>query len=151
VRHAQRAFVAVRDINPVAIGPALTKEPDITYRFALVWENNGSTETRELELGNRLVLGGPLPGPGNPKWSADKTPAGAKRVLLPKATTEYGFVTLDGVNWNATRDGQSNFFLFGFAKYRDIFDGKHLTLACFHLIARPGVDYTKEGAHGAGG
>jgi len=152
-RQSQRAFVAVRDISVDPLGPLqlpsiMTDDGpgQMIYSITMAWENNGSTETKDLEIGNTLIINGH---PGVPVWPI-KDRAGQKRVLLPKASTQASKLTTGGSDLNNVRDGRTFIFIFGFAKYRDAFGAKHLTLACFEIGAAP-IDYTKEGAKGAGG
>ena len=98
----------------------------------------GTTETRDLEIGHALVMSGEH---HTPKWQLKAD--GFKWVLLPKAILEQGNLTIGGSDLNAVRDGAMSLFIFGFAKYRDAFDNKHLTLACYRLIASP-LDYTRK-------
>jgi hypothetical protein len=138
-RQAQRAFVAVREISVVPIGPSVIGPNDIEYHISMFWENSGTTETHEFEYSGTLTQGfGPVP-----TWPTNV--AYHKGVLLPKAAIEKGDISISGTDLNRVRDGQSFFYIFGFAKYRDAFRAKHLTLACFKLRGYP-VDYTKEGA-----
>jgi hypothetical protein len=134
-RKAQRAFVAVREISVIALGPARLPAsiqawgPDISYRIAVNWENSGSTETRELEIQSAMTIGS-----GNtPQWVND----GPKfqRVLLPKATLEQGDLSTIGSDLNQVRDLLQSIFIFGAARYKDVFGGKHITLACYQLRA----------------
>jgi hypothetical protein len=136
-RKAQRAFVAIRGISVTPLGPPASQE--IAYRIAMIWENSGTTETHDLEIGDGWLIN-PLP-----RWPF--TTSGRKRVLLPKAILEEGDLTVGGPELNAIHDGRTIISLFGFAKYRDTFGSKHITLACLKL-GTANVDYTKEGAKG---
>jgi hypothetical protein len=70
--------------------------------------------------------------------------------LLPKSATEQFAVQLGGMELNSIRDGKIKMFIFGWATYKDAFESRHLTMACYQLTASY-VDYLKQGAMGAGG
>ncbi|SEN84918.1 hypothetical protein [Bradyrhizobium sp. OK095] len=146
-RASQRAFVAVRDITFFAVGPTISGS-DIAYKIGTLWENSGNTETHDLQIGGTLlqvpVGSHPIP----PLWS----PSGdsSSYVLLPKATLPNFSLQIPGVEINKIRNGNLWIYIFGFAKYTDAFQKRHLTLGCFRLYASQ-VDYTKAGATGVGG
>jgi hypothetical protein len=59
-RKAQRAFVAIRGIYVTPNGEVTTGEDsrsDISYRMDAIWENSGSTETRDLAISTSIALG----------------------------------------------------------------------------------------------
>ena len=88
-----------------------------------------------------------MAGPIVPKWPSA---AGSNFIMLPKATLPNFIMSTSGADLNRVRDGKSIFYIFGFARYRDAFGKRHLTLACSRVYASR-VDYTKPGATGVGG
>jgi hypothetical protein len=138
-RAAQRAFVAVRQI---VVDPLISPDQTPIYKFSFGWENSGSTETVDLVTGSRFAIA--------PNISLPKFENGRKRVLLPKGMFEEFAVQLGGSEINAIRDGKIRVFILGWATYADVFDLKHVTLACYQLTASD-VDYLKPGGGGAGG
>jgi hypothetical protein len=135
-REGERAFVAVRDFEIKAIGPAPNRPNDIVRGIKIIWENSGSTRTKHLRLGQTLII----PAPQAITWPPDITAQG--NVLLPK---QVGRTTLnlqiDGISLNSLGKGHGAILIFGIAKYEDAFDTRHLTLACNTVRPRSEIDY----------
>lgn len=126
-RTAQRAFVFLREIH--VDPPKRMSKPagDVSYSMRAVWENTGGTETQDLVVNSFIAVSSEYEWP---KTSADQ---GKARSLPPHQFTEIGAMGLAGHHLNGARNSNDIVAIYGFAKYRDAFKNKHLTLACLKL------------------
>ena len=136
-REGQRAFVSTGDIEiKVVDHPKIPNAPlNIVRSVRISWENSGSTHTKNLRLGQALIIE-----PKTITWPQDFV--AKANVLLPKQISR---TTLDlPIPGNALNDiakVQGLIVFFGLAKYEDIFDTRHITLTCNIVRPRPEIDY----------
>lgn len=113
----QRAFVFPKDPSAGALRDA---KGNITLlSFRIVWENSGSTSTKDLTVNiNSNTFDAPPEGdmfPDNP--SRLDTPL----VIGPKAIIYSDPAVIQGEELKAVRDGKKLLFVWGRARYKDLF------------------------------
>jgi len=113
---------------------------DMAFDIVPRWENNGNSETVGMTMHlNRLITKGGLPdefsfGDVNPRIEV-------AAFLGVKAISDTSFTPIARScieQFNKHQDGVTNFYLWGWAKYWDIFadtirDGPHLTRFCWSI------------------
>jgi hypothetical protein len=124
----QRAFVFVKKTDIFADKDGSTGQV-IAWRFRPTWENSGTTPTRQLELYGgaiwqpaELDKGYAFPG------QIDSVPL----VLGPKAIIWAKDISIPVSKIQAAHNGALHVYIFGAAKYRDVFDDTppHITRFC---------------------
>jgi hypothetical protein len=97
------------------------------WELAPIWENAGQTPTRDMRINvNSYFESSQLPADfGFPPAPGESVPL----FIGPKATAGGDSIIKTGEELLAVRDGQKYFYIWGWAKYRDVFDGtpNHLT------------------------
>ena len=144
----QRAFVFVETFDTNFINNQLIIQPR--------WRNSGSTPTRFMtNYVNWKPFSGDLPddytfpdldGVGNPVSSDRPLP----RVFVgPKAVALAQALVLPIATLDALRTSQQRVFVWGWAKYGDVFGGHHVTRFCNELKIVP-ADLESSGAWNPG-
>lgn len=123
-----RAFVVLKAIKVL---PITNGNKDVAWQFIPVWENAGSTPTRDLHMHlSAWWQPGLLPG----FTKTDIGPSeGTLSVLGPKATTNFPFITVPDYVIKLARQTPGLLRIWGWAKYKDIFwhSDRHSTRFCY--------------------
>jgi hypothetical protein len=136
----ERAFVFPTDTSWVwHLDPGLNK---YWYEFRPIWANSGNTVTKNMITNiNFALLDAPLPDDFAGRDSDRSYPA----MIGPKATVYGGKSFLYADDVVAVQEGRKHFFLWGWARYNDVFEATpvHRTTFCRFLHEIFG-DPTKE-------
>jgi hypothetical protein len=118
--------------------PYVMLEGDLRFRFA----NYGRTPATIIELFDEFHVcePGKMPDPVNPEIEGIKFPfgfiVGANRRSPPSTRSQSEGI--DQNIWLTFTAGESELFLIGFIRFRDIFDNRHLTGFCLRFDKRDG-------------
>lgn len=128
----QRAFVFPKDPSAGALRDA--KGNIVLLSFRIVWENSGSTPTKDLTININSSAFDALPKgdmfPDHP--SRLDTPL----IIGPKATVYSDPAVMQGDDLKAVRDGKKIMFVWGRAIYKDLFSNTkvHRTRFVYRII-----------------
>lgn len=148
-RAIQRAFVGVKEVAAAPVGKeyragtATDNAGEFMYRLGIVWENSGETPTVELSIEGLTSFDRTIP-PPFPDFDSPNQDRESNRIhglILPKGTLhgQQNYVNAEGLDIASAK--RLPFYLYGVAKYKDIFGKRHLTIACYNLFPAP-IDHT---------
>lgn len=122
-----RAFVFRKRFNVTSHLDINTQK--IFWRFTPEWENSGSTPTKNLEINVNFEIGNEaLPSNFDFPSKGVNIPV----VLAPNAAILGNHIDIWGEDLEKVRDGLLRFYIWGTAKYNDVFTGTkgHITKFC---------------------
>lgn len=122
IKATDRAFVFTRSVDTV-VGPAINGEPGYAWNIAL--ENSGTTPTKELTIGIQCGFGGQFGDPIDMQhvYSTFRAMIGPKSTQLTHQCSALSrFVS---------EQSSHGWYVFGYAKYKDVFRSQHLTEFCW--------------------
>jgi hypothetical protein len=143
----ERAFVFALDVSPFWEINATTGAYD--WRFRPVWKNSGDTPTRNMIMHTScMIQTTPLP----PGFNFDDPDAQTGRGLIPPNTQTLGGVAptppapaITPQDILDVRNGTKFIFLWGWARYFDVFPGteQHITRFCWLIdpVGDPTIPY----------
>lgn len=148
LQSVQRAFVIPGIVVPMVIG---TERGAQSIRFQVHWDNSGTTPTRAMR-GHVSMKWNQEPLPDDYSfpdlWSEGQPHIFNTVVLGPKAGTYVDAGAMPIQAFDHVVKGESHLNFWGWATYRDIFDGTpmHITKFCVEFIPHDvdiGTDTTK--------
>lgn len=128
-KSANRAFVFLKTLHTTSHYDPTAKK--IFWRLVPEWENSGNTPTRNLRINvNATVRDLSLPNDFGFPLTDKTTPT----LIGPKQSVFGDPVDIFGEQLNEVRQGNKYFYLWGSARYRDVFQRKeHFTKFCFAI------------------
>jgi hypothetical protein len=125
IKATDRAFIFVKSVDTV-IGPAING--DKAYAWNVAFENSGTTPTKDLTLAVKCGFGGQFGDPvdvgGISEGDGFHAMIGPKSVQLApsRCAALANFVF---------QQSEKGWYVFGFARYKDVFRAQHLTEFCW--------------------
>ncbi len=125
-----RAYVVFRGLS---LSGSVSADDPGNSRFQVnpVWENVGNTPTRNMEIYTNPIK--PILHPIL-DMTMPKTPDVSAGLLAPHATGMGGSSTLSGADLLAIRQGRLRLYIWGWARYHDVFPATAERLTRFCLI-----------------
>jgi hypothetical protein len=127
---SNRAYVAFRGLN---LSGSINGADPSASRFAInpVWENVGNTPTRDMQIYTNPAkeIKHPLL-----DMSMPKTPNIAPGMLAPHTTGMGSSTYVTGDQLLAIRDGRLRMYMWGWARYRDVFAGTPMRQSRFCIL-----------------
>jgi hypothetical protein len=133
--YVQRAFIFVNDFDVTRLVAPGTSRLDGSMRFAFHWENGGTTPTLDMQTHISFeLLRSDLP----EDFTFPDLPKGEppfRMFVGPKATSRSAPLFVPAPDIIAVHDHMGRLYIWGWAKYRDIFPktGEHITRFCSEL------------------
>jgi hypothetical protein len=127
----ERAFVYPQDIRATSY----IKQADqpIEWSFEVMWVNSGKSPTRDLRLG----VSGHLRQADLPEDNSFRIPDDnvVKALIGPGATVGSDWFHVPGGRLRSVQEGTWFLYVWGCARYRDVFDGtpEHVTKFCYKI------------------
>lgn len=110
----------------------------VFWRVRAIWINSGNTPTRKMKVHvERELRDDELP-LDFPFASPEQAPKPVS--IAPKGTIESGYFDIDGSDLVAVATGSKHLYIWGVARYRDVFPetAEHVTKFCVHARAITG-------------
>ena len=127
---SNRAYVVFRGLN--LTGSINNDDPSLSrFQINPVWENVGNTPTRNMTI---------YTNPAKPilhpilDMAMPKTPDISAGMLAPHATGMGSSTHVTGADLLAIRDGKLRMYMWGWARYHDVFDATAERLSRFCII-----------------
>lgn len=128
----ERAFVFPRDVR---LNRRLSKADGMVWWvFEIEWENSGNSPTRNLRIWDGGHIGPPLPADYDfAAWAM-----GPKSALIGPGAGGFagGLAPIQAGDLHKVYAGEWELYLWGRARYHDIFDGtrEHITTFCYKIL-----------------
>ena len=112
----------------------------------MTWNNNGTTPTRKMFVHYSYLPMKELPNNFPFPDLGDLRPI--PTYLGPKGVFYSSSQTLSVNQLNEISEGSNGYYIWGWAKYRDVFAGTkdHITKYCYRIIVEKKIDPTKQSA-----
>jgi len=133
--HQLRAYVFVKEVKFLSHLDLETRK--IFWSLKPVWENSGSTFTKDLFLNvNWYIETGPLP--EDFKFPPGGTNYDIRSLMGPRSTVGGAEIHVTGAVLAEVQQGKKHFYMWGWAKYNDLFEGTpdRVTKFCYHVQFR---------------